>query len=55
MEGCKRVANCWRTLKTGGVLNPKYLGGIPALKKLLLAEGHKVTQRGKEFFVADFQ
>ena len=28
-----------RTLKTGGELNPKYPGGIPALKRKLTAEG----------------
>jgi hypothetical protein len=55
MEGRKRITPYWRTLKTGGELNAKYPGGIPALKKLLRAEGHKVAQRGKRFFVADFQ
>ena len=44
----------WRTLKAGGELNPKYPGGIPALKKLLAAEGHKVMKKGAEFVVADF-
>ena len=54
-EGRKRMTPYWRTLKTGGELNPKYPGGIPALTKLLRAEGHKVAQRGKRFFVANFQ
>lgn len=54
-EGRKRITPYWRTLKSGGELNPKYPGGIPALKKLLRGEGHKVEQRGKRFFVADFQ
>jgi hypothetical protein len=53
--GRKRVTPYWRTLKSGGELNPKYPGGILALKKLLDAEGHKITQRGKRYFVADFQ
>src|SRR5437773_5535311 len=35
----------WRTLKSGGQLNPKYPGGIPALAKRLRAEGHKVERR----------
>jgi hypothetical protein len=39
----------------GGEVNPKYPGGIPALAKMLRVEGHKITQRGKRFFVADFQ
>ena len=53
--GRKRITPYWRTLKMGGEVNPKYPGGIPALTKLLRAEGHKVTQRGKRFFVAVFQ
>jgi hypothetical protein len=54
-EGRKRITPYWRTLKTGGELNPKYPGGIPALKKRLIAEGHKVVQKGKRFLVADFE
>ena len=54
-EGRKRITPYWRTLKTGGELNPKYPGGIPGLKKLLRAEGHKIAQRGKRFFVPDIQ
>jgi len=50
----KRITPYWRTLKTGGEINPKYPGGILALKKLLRAEGHKIAQRGKRFFVKDF-
>jgi hypothetical protein len=53
--GRKRVTPYWRTLKSGGELNPKYPGGIPALKKLLRGEGHEIAQRGKRVFVADFQ
>lgn len=54
-EGRKRITPYWRTLKTGGELNPKYPGGIPALKQRLVAEGHKVTQKGKRHLVADFE
>jgi len=54
-EGAKRITPYWRTLKSGGELNPKYPGGIPRLKKLLAAEGHRVVQKGKRFFVEDFQ
>ena len=53
-EGAKRVTPYWRTLKTGGELNPKYPGGISAIRKLLAAEGHRVVQKGKRFFVADY-
>ncbi|MCL2803753.1 MAG: MGMT family protein [Micrococcales bacterium] len=45
----------WRTLKRDGELNPKYPGGVERQAALLQAEGHKVTQRGKRWFVADYQ
>jgi hypothetical protein len=54
-EGVKRITPYWRTLKSGGELNPKYPGGVPGLKKLLAAEGHKVVQRRKRFFVENFE
>ena len=54
-EGAKRSTPYWRTLKTGGELNPKYPGGIPALRKYLETEGHKVVQKGKRYFVEDFK
>jgi len=41
-EGKKRITPWWRTLKTGGELNPKYPGGIQAQAALLRAEGHKL-------------
>ena len=53
-EGRKRITPYWRTLKLSGELNPNYPGGIPALKQLLRAEGHKIARRGKRFFVTDF-
>lgn len=52
--GKKRVTPWWRTLKTGGELNPKYPGGLAAQQKLLEAEGHAVVVKGKRAFVADF-
>lgn len=54
-EGRKRVTPYWRTLKLGGELNAKYPGGIPALKRRLVAEGHRVTKKGKRFLVADYE
>ena len=53
--GEKDITPWWRTLKSGGELNPKYPGGIPALKKLLAAEGHKVVQKGRKHVVAGFE
>lgn len=55
MEGKKRITPYWRTLKTGGELNPKYPGGIENQKTRLEAEGHKVVAKGKRFFVIDFE
>jgi hypothetical protein len=54
-EGKKSTTPYWRTLKSKGELNPKYPGGIPNLKRLLAREGHRVVQKGKRFFVADFE
>ena len=54
-EGKKEITPYWRTLKSGGELNPKYPGGIVGLKRKLAAEGHKIVQKGKRAFVADFE
>jgi hypothetical protein len=56
-EGDKRITPYWRTLKTGGLLNEKYPGGIKDLTKLLKDEGHKVIRKGKSknFCVADYE
>ena len=53
--GAKRITPYWRTLKVGGEVNPKYPGGIAALRARLEAEGHKVQKKGKRYFVADFE
>ncbi len=50
-----KITPYWRTLKTGGELNPKYPGGMAKLRKLLQAEGHKVVSKGKRFVVADYE
>jgi hypothetical protein len=54
-QGKKRVTPYWRTLKNKGELNPKYPGGVAALREHLEAEGHKVVQKGKRCFVADYE
>lgn len=38
-EGKKDITPYWRTLKTGGVINPKYPGGVERQKELLAEEG----------------
>ncbi len=54
-EGKKDITPYWRTLKTGGIVNEKYPGGLEAQKKLLEKEGHKVIQKGKNYVVAEFE
>jgi hypothetical protein len=56
-EGKKNITPYWRTLKTGGILNEKYPGGIENLEKRLAAEGYTVIRKGKSkhFMVADFE
>ncbi len=54
-EGKKNITPYWRTLKTGGLINEKYPGGLDGQKKLLEDEGHKVIQKGKQYIVADFE
>ncbi|NMD20756.1 MAG: hypothetical protein GYA76_10910 [Verrucomicrobia bacterium] len=55
VEGEKRVTPYWRTLKTGGEINPKYPGGVDAVAKRLRAEGHKLARKGKRVLVADYE
>ena len=53
--GAKRITPYWRTLKTGGEINPKYPGGTSAIAKQLRAEGHRVVQKGKRTVVMDYE
>lgn len=54
-EGAKRITPYWRTLKTGGELNPKFPGGVEALKVRLETEGHRVVAKGKKWVIADYE
>ena len=54
-EGNRNTTPYWRTLKAKGELNPKYPGGIAGLKRKLSPEGHRVIQKGKRFFVKEFE
>ena len=54
-EGAKRSTPYWRTLKTGGEVNPKYPGGVAVLAKRLRAEGHQLVAKGKRTLVADYE
>jgi hypothetical protein len=53
--GQREITPYWRTLKAKGELNPKYPGGIDGLAKRLQAEGHVIFQKGKRFFVQDYE
>jgi hypothetical protein len=51
--GEKNVTPYWRTLKSGGELNPKYPGGVTALRRKLAAEGHAFVKKGARILVRD--
>jgi len=55
IEGKKNITPYWRTLKTGGVINEKYPGGVETQRKLLEKEGHKVIQKGKKYIIVDIE
>lgn len=54
-QGIQDITPYWRTLKTGGIINPKYPGGVEGQKKLLENEGHEVVQKGKKYVVVDYE
>jgi alkylated DNA nucleotide flippase Atl1 len=54
-NGEKNVTPYWRTLKTGGVLNEKYPGGVKAQKQRLEHEGHTVIRKGKKYAVLNYE
>ncbi|MEN6369853.1 MAG: hypothetical protein ABFD77_09200 [Thermotogota bacterium] len=54
-DGCADVTPYWRTLTSGGELNPKYPGGVEGQRERLEAEGHTVVERGKHSFVVDYE
>jgi hypothetical protein len=48
-EGEQNITPYWRTLKSGGELNPKYPGGINAQAERLREEGHIIEpSKGKK-------
>lgn len=53
--GAKRITPYWRTLKTGGELNPKYPGGVESMARHLRAEGHRVIRKGKRCLALDYK
>jgi hypothetical protein len=55
LVGKQNTTPYWRTLKSGGALNPKYPGGIEKQKQLLESEGHNVIQKGTKALVEHFE
>jgi hypothetical protein len=53
--GRKEITPFWRTLKTGGEINPKYPGGVAGVARRLRAEGHKTMAKGKRLVVAGYE
>lgn len=45
----------WRTLKKDGELNEKYPDGIDNQRMHLEMEGHTIIQKGKRYFVKDYE
>jgi len=54
-EGKRDITPYWRTLKSGGVINEKYPGGIENIKVRLESEGHSIVQKGKKYVVQDYE
>ena len=54
-EGSRETTPYWRTLKSGGELNPKYPGGVEGLRRMLIAEGHEILQKRQRYFAKDFE
>jgi len=54
-EGEKNITPYWRTLKSGGMLNEKYPGGIEAQAARLREEGHTIEYKGRKAQVKDFE
>ena len=50
-----RITPYWRTLKTGGILNEKYPGGVEQQKARLEAEGHTIVTKGKKVMVVNHE
>lgn len=53
--GAKRITPWWRTLKPKGELNPRFPGGLDALRTRLESEGHTVVLKGQRMFVKDYE
>jgi hypothetical protein len=55
LEGKTDTTPYWRTLKVKGMLNEKYPGGTDIQRLLLESEGHRIIQKGKNYYVKDYE
>jgi hypothetical protein len=55
IQGSNNLTPYWRTLKKDGELNEKYPGGIDKQKTFLEIEGHTIINKGKRYFVSDYE
>jgi alkylated DNA nucleotide flippase Atl1 len=53
--GDSTITPYWRTLRSGGVINEKYPGGVAGQKRLLQREGHIVAQKGRNWIVVGYE
>lgn len=54
-QGQEDTTPYWRTLKKGGIINPKYPATPEEQKKRLEHEGHIIIKKGKNYQVRDYQ
>jgi alkylated DNA nucleotide flippase Atl1 len=54
-KGKKTTTPYWRTLKSGGMINEKYPGGVKGQIEKLRIEGHRVSRKGTKYVVEDFE
>jgi hypothetical protein len=54
-EGTKRITPYLADIENGWRVEPEVSGRGARLRKLLASEGHRVVQKGKRFFVADYE
>ena len=54
-RGGKSETPWWRTLKKGGMLSEKFPDSIDCQKMRLESEGHTIIQKGKKYFVENYE
>lgn len=54
-DGETSITPYWRTLKSGGLLNEKYPGGLLLQKQRLEQEGHQITVKRKRYLLEQYE